>query len=404
MKKLITPKKLIAIVLLLFVFLSYNALGKNGQNKSLALVSMVGVDMIDDKFLVSAKVIVPSSTREGSSSERVFSNTGDTISRAVFNIELMLGHKLGMGHCDLIALSDPVLDTGIEKVTDYFIRTKKIAHTALLIACGESAKDMMFATSYMSNILLIKTDAIMKFNKSNLKAMSISLDDFYKSYESESKITIIPSLKLSTSDTQGVRVKIGPSDANNMNTEGETKYFINDGQSYVLNKGVRVWTLDTDTVRTANCFSPDKMAGKFTIEHITDDKVKDAKLVLKVLSKTSKPSAYFKEGKPVFSVDVSLTVCMEEIASSESEEALLDKFQKTITEPIKDALKEKVITDMTNLFTQTQEKNLDILGVQKTFTQKKYRQWKKYVQSLEDKQRYLKDISLKVNVEVNAGI
>ena len=404
MKKLITPKKILSIILIFFLFLSYNAIGKNGQNKSLAIVSMIGVDIVDDQYQLSAKVIVPSSSRDGSTSEKIFTNTGDSIVKAVFNIELMIGHKLGMGHCDLIAVSDAVLDRGIANVAADFIRTKKIANTALLIACGESAKDMMFATSYMSNILLIKTDALMKFNKANFKAVSISLDDYYKSYESDNKVIVIPSLRLTNDEREGIRVKTGPSNTDNLQAEGEVKYFVNDGSSYVLNRGIKEWTLSSNEVRAMNCFKMETMEGKFTIDNVTDDNIENAKLVVKVLSKTTKANAYFNNGKPIYDLHLSFVVYIEEIIQSNTDESRLDKFQETITKPVQDKLTKKIVEEMNNLFAQAKEKNLDIVDAGKTFSQKSYRQWKKYLKGLEDEKLYLQEIELRVHVDVKAGI
>lgn len=404
MKHLITPKKILVLVLMLFIFFSFSAIGKMGQDKYLSVVTMMAVDKLDDEYQVSAKTIVPATTKEGAGSEKVFTYTGETVSDAVNGLERLIGNQLGMAHCNLIALSDKTLSEDIEDITDYFIRTKKVGKNTLLVACGESAREFMFATAYMSNVLLIKMDAVLEYNKSDLKATSTTLDDFYKGYESPPAVTILPVMTLTDDDSKGILVQVEPSSSQTPLPEGKTKYFVNDGSTHILKKGIKVWTLNPDEVRAMNYFLPETKNGKITLNDVTDDKLTNAKIVLKILEQNTSTKATFEDGKPVYNVDVSLTVLLEDIAHSDSDEQKIDQFEEIITDEIKQKTIAKVTAQMQDIITKAKSHNCDVLDVYKNFYRTKYRKWKNYLSSLPNQDDYLAGVDIKVNVEVKAGI
>lgn len=405
--KLITPRKILIIVIMIFLFIGLSALGRPSQNKKIMVVTMVGVDRSADKYEVSVKAVIPAQNENGASSEKVFSCEGNSIALAMNGITIQVGKQMGLAHCNLIALADSLFDQDIEDVTDYFVRTKRVGKNAVLIGCGESAKDFMYATADMSNNLLIKADAILEYGAGELSAAAGTLDDFYMGYESIPGISIIPKLSISNDSKNGIEVKIGNTTSEAYGTSGNNetkKYFVNDGSTIVLKKGIKQWLMTPDQVFAMNYFHPKVKQGQILIENVSDKFLDDATVVLNIISKETNLSADFKDGVPVFKVSVGLKVSLDEIVKTNSNEQKIDQLEKVITKELIERTSSTVEEQMKGLFALAKQNKCDILNVYKTYYQTKYGKWKRYLDSLSDPDDYLSGVQLELEIDIKAGL
>ena len=90
--RLVTPRKILIIVIMFFGFIGLSALGRPSQNEKIMVVTMVGIDRTADEYEVSVKAVIPAPNENGSSSEKVFSGTGDSIALAMNNITIQVGN------------------------------------------------------------------------------------------------------------------------------------------------------------------------------------------------------------------------------------------------------------------------------------------------------------------------
>ena len=405
--RLVTPRKILIIVIMFFGFIGLSALGRPSQNEKIMVVTMVGIDRTADEYEVSVKAVIPAPNENGSSSEKVFSGTGDSIALAMNNITIQVGKQMGLAHCNLIALADPLFDQDVEDVTDYFVRTKRVGKNAILIGCGESAKDFMFATADMSNNLLLKADAILEYSAGELNASAGTLDDFYKGYESNSAISLIPSIQISTDSKNGIEVKTENTSSGQSGESGgseEKKYFVNDGSTIVLKKGRKQWQMTPEEVRAMNYFRPTVKQGQIMVDKVTDRHLQDATVTLNVLSKETKIKADFKNGVPIIKVQVSMKVNLDEIVKSNGDEQNIDQFENVISQQLIDRTKEIMTKRMTDFFELMKDKKCDVINIYKTFYQTKYNKWEKYLDSLENQDDYLQGIRLELKLDIKAGL
>lgn len=405
--RLVTPRKILIIVIMFFGFIGLSALDRPSQNEKIMVVTMVGIDREADKYEVSVKAVIPSPNENGSSSEKVFSSEGDSIALAMNSITIQVGKQMGLAHCNLIALADSLFDQDIEDVTDYFVRTKRVGKNALLIGCGENAKDFMLATADMSNNLLLKADAILEYSAGELNASAGTLDDFYKGYESNPGISLIPSLKITSESKNGIEVKTENTSSESSGESGgseDKKYFVNDGSTIVLKKGIKQWLMTPDEVRNMNYFRPTVKEGQIIVDKVTDDRLKDATVALNVLSKETKIKADFKDGVPVLKVSVGMKVNLDEIVKDSGDEQNIDQFENVISKELVDRTKEIIDKNMTEFFDTMKDKKCDIVNIYKTFYQTKYKQWKKYLDSLPNQDDYLQGVKLELKLDVKAGL
>lgn len=115
-------KKIKFLLLIILIFLtgcSYRELNE------LAIGSALGIDYINNEYLITVQVLNLKKSGETSEQENsiIYKATGKTIAGAIRNISLAYPKTIYFGHLELVILGNSTLDKNIGDLFDFFIRS-----------------------------------------------------------------------------------------------------------------------------------------------------------------------------------------------------------------------------------------------------------------------------------------
>lgn len=144
--------KIKIIISFLFIFLLTGCWNYKELNQ-LAISTAIAVDKSEDgKYEVSALISNAKksqvSSKEGESQTIVYSDTGNTISEAIRNINLQLSKDVYIGHLTVIVIHEDIAKEGMYPILDYFLRDpESVKRFFLIIAKDTNASDVIATLS-----------------------------------------------------------------------------------------------------------------------------------------------------------------------------------------------------------------------------------------------------------------
>ena len=116
-------KILIIIVTVLFLGGCYD----NVELNDLSLISGIGIDYINDEYLVIYEVLNDNKSDNATDLlSYTVDGSGKTISDAFINANYKLGKKAYFAHLKLMILSENVINNHLENIIDYILRDTNI--------------------------------------------------------------------------------------------------------------------------------------------------------------------------------------------------------------------------------------------------------------------------------------
>ncbi len=117
-----------------------------------AIVAGLAIDYVDDSFLVSAQILLPSSDDSKSSGFAVSSARGKTIGEALARISSETSMLIAMSHCNLILLGENLIQDRAYVALDYMIRNAYLSENALILTTEGQAKEILGAQTAYSDM------------------------------------------------------------------------------------------------------------------------------------------------------------------------------------------------------------------------------------------------------------
>lgn len=176
-------KKIIFLILITLIFsgCSYRELNE------LAIANAVGIDYIDNKYVVTTQVLKLSKEGENSTSNNsiLYEGIGDSIVDAIRDISMKYPNNLYLGHLELMIIGNGMIDKGINDCFDYFLRSPEARNDVyLLVSKDNSAKEILNPDSEKEEDFPTR-DIITTINNSmekNGHATDINLEEFIANY------------------------------------------------------------------------------------------------------------------------------------------------------------------------------------------------------------------------------
>ena len=134
-------KKRILSLIILCLFLT-GCWDKKELNE-LAITMALGVDKIDDEYLVSAQVVVPGEVSSmkggaGQSPVTLFQAKGATMNDAIRNLALVSPRTGYFGHLQIVVIGESMAQEGIASILDYLSRYYEIRSDFYLLVAKET--------------------------------------------------------------------------------------------------------------------------------------------------------------------------------------------------------------------------------------------------------------------------
>ena len=213
-------KKVIIIIFILMLCGCYNYKELN----KIAIVSSIGIDKKDDKYLVSAQVMnIKDNENTDSSKVIVYEEDGKTIEEALRKMTTKSNKKLYGGHLGKIVISEDVAKESIIDILDLFQRLPEIKDEFnIVIAKSIKASDVVKIMTSPENIPAdYVTSAIETSFMESALTYSSKLDEFISYYLKKYIDPVIAVLEVKDYKEKGTTIK------NNETTDPETKIILN---------------------------------------------------------------------------------------------------------------------------------------------------------------------------------
>lgn len=148
-------KKLVTIVIISSLLLS-GCWDKKELNE-ISITMGIGVDELDDQYVVSAQVVVPSEVSvkgsTGGSPVTLFKAEGETILEAISKLSRITPRTIYPGHLRVLVISDKVAEKGIGNILDFFERNWEIrSDFYIVIAKDITAEEILNVTTAIESI------------------------------------------------------------------------------------------------------------------------------------------------------------------------------------------------------------------------------------------------------------
>lgn len=377
------------------------------DNNTKLVVTTIGIDKSDedDGYSLTALAVIPKVSTDVNANLELFEGKGETISEALNNISLNTGKQIGLAHCDCIILSLDVLKENIACVLDYFIRTSNLTTNATILSTDQEAKKLVEASKSSNNFLDLTLKDIVTYEEQTTLLENTTIERFYRSYFGKSSTFFLPIIEVEQDDKggeSGGSQGSGDSESSGGSSQDSSGKIQNKTDIAVLAQGKYVRKLTDDEKFIYSLLSKSSEYQNIEIENINDEYVNDSLEIYQQVAKLSLPIYKFVDGKPVVSYDVWINIMMEEINSANnfafaSIDSLQNFLSNTAESEILKVIDQKRISTIETMHT---EKN-DILNLYKKFNAYKHREWKEYLNTLDNQEDYLTQVDIQINMHLS---
>lgn len=354
-------KKITIIALLLFLTGCYNY----NELNDLAIVIAMGIDKIDNEYLVSLEII--NTQKEDKTDTSTISNfsiyqaKGNTIEEAVKNISYICPKKIYLSHLEIIIYGEKLAKSGIKSSLDYFARNIEIrGNTIMLVAKNSKASDILKTITPINTINAQNIVSLVKnVNNSLGTSIYVTFDDILSNYLNKNKEIIMPTIIIDEKN-------------NNILKLNDTAIFKNDKLISFLNKENTLgYNILTNNIHEAIINYQNKnyyisvLINKIKTEITTKDNLN--------------VDIFIKASGNITEVNSNINL---------EDEQVINEINKMIASKIK-----KIVKSSLSLITSI---NSDILGILDNYYKNNHNAYKEINQK-----DYLKKIQYHINVEVN---
>ena len=411
MKNLITKvfkNKIMFVLILLTILFTPQSLYLQEINKLREIVTCIGIDKTKDGVELSILHIVPKSSSSSGQNIEIATATGDNMADVLNKISLNLGKIISFAHCDVVLVSNKIMEEGITKYLDFLMRKNNLTTSALVVGCEESKKTL--ETIMSSKILASQSlRELIEYNNKFIFTGESSVENFYQSYFSESELSFLPIISVSQngggessnneSSSQGATNE-SSGNSSSANSDGSSSSgqsaeesggqggsagggsqdIANNGNTYILKRGKKVLELNEDAIQLFNLLSDDVNVSNLVAKDFVDGDGKVKTISTETSFKDISRICGFINDKPVVHYNIELVLSVDEIEAEEYSKEDLDRAEPPISKEAGKALKQEFERLFASAVNLCKSSALDLFRVEKYFNRIQHKSWQKYLQ------------------------
>ncbi|SDN09456.1 spore germination protein KC [Psychrobacillus sp. OK028] len=336
------------IFILLILCIVLTGCWNRRELNELAITLAMGLDKIDDEYVVSAQVVVPSEVSmkggKGTTPVTLIQGRGETVYEAIRKMTKSSSRKVYPGHLRMLVISESLASEGIGHPIDLISRDWELrSDFYVAIAKDSTAEEILNVLTPLETIPANKMFNTLKVSEENWAAtVGITLDQLITDLISNGKEAVLTGIIVTG------KQELGSSTENVITVTPSAKIKVDDLAVFKGDKLVGWLTEDEsrgysgitnhvkNTVGTISCPG----GGRASLE---------------VLSFKSKVKGKVKNGSPEADINVKIAAnvgeieCSIDISKAESVEALEKLYEKAVKVTINDSItsvQEKYETDI----------------------------------------------------------
>lgn len=189
------------ILLLMSIFLLSGCWDRRELNE-LAITMAIGIDEVDDKYVVSAQIVIPIEVSilgsKGSAPVTLMKAEGKTVFEAMRRLALETPREIYAGHLRVVVISDSVAEKGLNEILDFFSRNWEVrSDYYILIAKDIKAEEILNVITPIENL-----PANNLFNKVDVSSdywsttRGVTLDDLINDIKAEGKEAVVTGIEI----------------------------------------------------------------------------------------------------------------------------------------------------------------------------------------------------------------
>ena len=124
-------------------------------------------------------------------------------------------------------------------------------------------------------------------------------------------------------------------------------------------------------------------------------------MVINIVKKDTKLTPRFEGNRPIYDIELSLTIIIDEVVEEGPNENLLRRNQDFFTDALVEKIKEQVGEDMYSIIDYCKTNDIDLLDVYKRFYALKNREFEDYLSRV-GIENYLNDIQYNITIDVKS--
>lgn len=165
------------------------------------MITALAIDKRENEFVLTAKVILPEGSEQGSINEQIFIQTkGKTVFDAIRDIIMKEGERSFWGELEFIIINEKISEDNIGEVLDFFIRGDEVRQDIWLLISDkeQEAGDIMIDTLSDKRLQFYISDALINGDYVS-KYFPVILNDFVNTLSSNEKEEVLPFLRMEKS-------------------------------------------------------------------------------------------------------------------------------------------------------------------------------------------------------------
>ena len=427
MLNFIKNNKLVFSFLVVAILLLPLSISTPAESDRVAVVTSVGLDKVDGGIEVSVNTIVPNSGQAGGSggadgTVKTVSAIGENVSSAFANVTLVLGKFPGLAHCDSIILNKNLFSENILEYLDFFVRTNNLTSNAALMVAENSAKEVVETAAAQKGLSAVSISEILLLNNEYALSKNSNIDEFYLKTFSPSKTATLPLITVGDSnkdngEVNGDSAKAGktetkteegnadlPESASKSGNGSPQKIIKNEGKGVIVKGGKIVCEVKGKDMSGINLISKATKRGHIEAENVNAFGFNNANLTFEIYNKKASLKGEFINGKPVVTYAINLVLKLEEVKQKSLNINALKTTQNYVEGEIKQTLFKTATENINAIISTAKSVNADVFEVYDYFNKFHNKSWKKFLNTLENKEEYLKEVQFNIDVKLQGKI
>ncbi len=406
-------KKHTWIFIIIFLLLLFpQSLTDQAKLNMRVIITGIGVDFVDGKYQITSQLILPNNgTQSGGINAHIsyITASGTSISDCVQVTSYKIGKFTELSHIEFILVGETMKEHNLASSLDYFFRNFKLKKSVMLLTCFGTAKEAIHKTSNLELGVALSLQKIYISHETSQCAVATTYVDFISEINSTSGTSVVDTFIISTSsDEQSSSEQSSESEGAESGSSSESSSAIPESAKIKVNTPLILFKNgtfagkieDEEAVWGYYYANLKSTTGNIIVNDFSYGDAQNANINLRIDRMTKSHKIEMVNNKPVHIITLNINEAkIDEIAPQHSANSNLYHYlSKDMQEAILKSATERIKSLINKTFSTCQEQNFDIFKTADYCYKFKNKEWQNFINTTDNPEEYVKDISLVVSV------
>ena len=416
-KNLIKKPILIVCIIALIIYTPF-ALLMPADTTTRAIITRIGIDSSPDGVEVSAVVFVPTPNTNYTENYKLFSADAENIATALQKISNYSGKKIALNLAEMIVVNESISNENLVIILDALSRNTDIRNNTALICTNESAKDFLNSTLSLNSASDLNINELITFSRDKDYNTESNIESFYQGYFSPQKISMLGYVELTDGDV-GLTTTGGSSSSGSVGSGGQSAggeqsgaseesakktTILNEGRVAVYKDGKLKLILTPQELKGLSWFNAKSNESNLTVYNVTDEIFNNATITFKLLRKVVNINVYFSNGVPVIESNVKFVMDIDQVSQEDMDKDALQSELSKVSPELRDKVNSQAKAEFKTVQDLMVAEKLDLVNAYELFSTYCPREFKSFLNSLDDPSNFLEYVIFKLKVTPHVSL